>query len=121
MRALFISILATLAFPSLAYADPGTGEPALHSGRPAPHSAEPRPPWRLKGPYTVTDADAPRALPVSVDEGFCYLTHVSGKFAGSGEIVEVYIDQGQWMLKAARGGAGSDIKGTAWCVEWEDR
>jgi len=58
--------------------------------------------------------EAIRLLPA--DRGFCYVSGMGGNFAGGGEGVRVFVDDGDWYV------AGHSCQPSLWvevtCVEW---
>jgi hypothetical protein len=58
------------------------------------------------------------ALPLRVNEGFCYLSMVQGRFEGGGEVVRVYVSHnGRWRLEGRSLAEG--VRATARCVAFD--
>jgi hypothetical protein len=54
----------------------------------------------------------------SYNSGYCYLTGVTGRFRGQGEMVRVTVSNGTWLLTGSSGQVG--VGGWARCVPWSD-
>ena len=68
------------------------------------------------GPSTTTNL-----IPAS--EGFCFLTRVSGSFAGNGEWAEVVREDGLWKLRTDSingSGAGAWVYADAHCLRYPE-
>lgn len=51
---------------------------------------------------------------IGVDEGFCYLTHVAGKFEGGGEAVWIDIRGASWYLGAKTNQVDMNVRARCW-------
>lgn len=53
---------------------------------------------------------------IGTNEGFCYLTRVTGKFKGGGEAVWIHVKGGSWYLggKSQQDGVGASAR----CWKW---
>lgn len=68
--------------------------------------------------HAVKQGQAPRYLGINEDEGFCFITGVTGKFEGGGEAIRVYVDRkGNWILEVRSRQRG--VTGWARCVRFD--
>jgi hypothetical protein len=73
----------------------------------------------LRDPISAKNGET-KSLGLKEDEGFCYLTYVSGQFNGGGEYAKVYVDNGVWTLHVGMG-SGTGVYGTAQCIEYSPK
>ena len=74
-----------------------------HSSMPAPRVVR----WQHGDPPI-------RLLPA--ERGFCYVSGISGNFAGGGEAVRVYVDDGSWYIGGQSCQPGLWVEAT--CITW---
>ena len=55
---------------------------------------------------------------IPVETGLCFLVHVSGGYAGFGEVVEIVDVEGDWVLRGREGRDGKDVRAKARCWEF---
>lgn len=60
---------------------------------------------------------SPEKEMIGQDEGFCYLTKVTGDFEGGGEDVRIVIKGGSWYL-VVKSGQQNGIGASARCWKW---
>lgn len=56
---------------------------------------------------------------IGIDEGFCYLTRITGRFEGDGEFVVIHIRGGSWYLDG--GSLQEYVAAKARCWKWTAR
>jgi hypothetical protein len=71
---------------------------------------------RVTSPISAKNGET-KSLGLKAEEGFCYLTSVSGEFRGFGEYASVYLDNGVWTLHVVHQ-SGWGVSASAQCVEY---